>query len=290
MGDVDSTSTLLYIIKKNNVLHIQDHPLITCWHKRRLRTLRLALRYRSERGPPTEMQTQGSLIRSTLGYVGSFVQPQAVTCRAIGAIPWEQRCRALHDPFHCSVARSCMARRRRHAERALWIVKNMADAADVDVAVDTTTSDNTAWMSSTEGQQADKMPAEIVTPAVESSDSSLLPLALLNTVTILWGTQHAVIKLIVEGDLSPGVTNLARFGLAALLFSPWTPGLLQHPPPLPFTPDEPEARGMQSGELNKAGPDFAGAAETWQAGAELGLWMFLGFAFQAVGLQFTTAR
>lgn len=112
---------------------------------------------------------------------------------------------------------------------------------------------------------------------------SLLPLLLLNAVTVLWGTQHAVIKLILQGDLSPGLTNFARFGLAALLFSPWTPGLLRHPPSLHFA----SADGDGVDECDAA---KAGAAETWQAGAELGGWMFLGFAFQAVGLGFTTAR
>lgn len=121
--------------------------------------------------------------------------------------------------------------------------------------------------------------------------SPLLPLALLNAVTVLWGTQHAVIKLILQGNLSPGVTNFARFGIAALMFSPWTPGLLRDPPPLPFSPATvvtDAADGEQDGEGEKDGG--GAAAETWRAGAELGLWMFLGFAFQSIGLGFTTAR
>ncbi|CAM9397557.1 unnamed protein product, partial [Laminaria digitata] len=75
-----------------------------------------------------------------------------------------------------------------------------------------------------------------VVAATSSATSSLLPLALLNAVTLLWGTQHAVIKLVLQEDLSPGVTNFARFGIAALLFSPWTPGVLRDPPPIPFSP------------------------------------------------------
>lgn len=119
----------------------------------------------------------------------------------------------------------------------------------------------------------------------------ILPLVLLNAVTVLWGTQHAVIKLILQSDLSPGMTNLARFGLAALLFSPWTPGVLEHPPTLPFSPDEPLALDRaEEGEGEGVNLATTGAAETWRAGTELGLWMFLGFAFQAIGLGFTTAR
>ena len=130
-----------------------------------------------------------------------------------------------------------------------------------------------------------------VSQSNSSATSTLLPLALLNGVTVLWGTQHAVIKLVLQGDLSPGVTNFARFSIAALLFSPWTPGLLRDVPPLPFSP------AAQDKDLNTTqdwqggrGAEDGDAAEIWRAGAELGVWMFLGFAFQAIGLEFTTAR
>ena len=143
-----------------------------------------------------------------------------------------------------------------------------------------------------------------------ASSASLLPLALLNTVTLLWGTQHAVIKLVLQEDLSPGVTNFARFGIAALLFSPWTPGVLRDPPSIPFSStsiinnndsgeddDVSEASAFLSreedtdGDGDGGGGDGGGsAAETWRAGAELGLWMFTGFAFQSIGLGYTTAR
>lgn len=140
---------------------------------------------------------------------------------------------------------------------------------------------------------------------VASSAYSLLPLALLNTVTLLWGTQHAVIKLVLQEDLSPGVTNFARFGIAALLFSPWTPGVLRDPPSIPFSSaaddsgddDVSEASAFLAREEDTdddgdggGGGGGGSAAETWQAGAELGLWMFTGFAFQSIGLGYTTAR
>lgn len=140
--------------------------------------------------------------------------------------------------------------------------------------------------------------------------SSLLPLALLNAVTLLWGTQHAVIKLILQEDLSPGVTNFARFGIAALLFSPWTPGVLRDPPSIPFSPpaaeDVGDADAAEARREDEIGGDgdgggggggsatdawrAGGATEAWRAGAELGLWMFMGFAFQSIGLEYTTAR
>ncbi|CAM9661658.1 unnamed protein product, partial [Discosporangium mesarthrocarpum] len=119
--------------------------------------------------------------------------------------------------------------------------------------------------------------------------NSLSAFLLLNLVTVLWGTQHAVIKLILQDDLPPGVTNLARFGLAALIFSPWTPGLLREAPRLPFSPPLLD-KEWKGGEADGGGNGVvASAAETWRAGGELGVWMFLGFAFQAVGLGFTTA-
>ncbi|CAM9360438.1 unnamed protein product [Ectocarpus sp. 4 AP-2014] len=125
-------------------------------------------------------------------------------------------------------------------------------------------------------------------------ESSLLPLALLNAVTLLWGTQHAVIKLILQEDLSPGVTNFARFGIAALIFSPWTPGVLRDTPSIPdILTGQVGVGDKAGGELGAAdgsgGGGDAAAAETWRAGAELGVWMFLGFAFQSIGLGLTTA-
>lgn len=120
--------------------------------------------------------------------------------------------------------------------------------------------------------------------------SSLVPLALLNTVTVLWGTQHAVIKLILQEDLSPGVTNFARFAIAALIFSPWTPGVLRDTPSIPdLLTGQVDVGAKEGGELGAADGGGA-AAETWRAGAELGVWMFLGFAFQSIGLGLTTAR
>ncbi|KAK1868650.1 hypothetical protein I4F81_011134 [Pyropia yezoensis] len=85
------------------------------------------------------------------------------------------------------------------------------------------------------------------------------PLLLLNAVTVLWGSQHAVIKLAVDGA-PPSAVTLARFGIAAAAAAPFLPS--------PTTP---------------------GGRRTWAAGAELAAYMFAGYAFQAVGLLTTTA-
>lgn len=81
-------------------------------------------------------------------------------------------------------------------------------------------------------------------------------LGALNGVTILWGTQHAVMKLAVDAGVPPASLNLGRFAVASALLSPF----------------------------------LAGASATeLAAGLELGLWSFLGFALQTAGLATTTA-
>lgn len=84
----------------------------------------------------------------------------------------------------------------------------------------------------------------------------------LNAATLIWGTQHAVIKDIVA-DASPSSTNAARFLIAAVAALPWLPGA-------PWR-------------------ESTNATAAWTAGFELGCWSFLGFALQAVGLQYTSA-
>ena len=85
----------------------------------------------------------------------------------------------------------------------------------------------------------------------------------LNAATLIWGSQHAVIKDVVEAA-SPSSTNAARFLIAAAAALPWLPGAPWRAP-------------------------SANATAAWTAGLELGCWSFLGFALQAVGLQYTTA-
>jgi drug/metabolite transporter (DMT)-like permease len=127
---------------------------------------------------------------------------------------------------------------------------------------------------------------------------------LLNLVAVLWGTQHAVIKMVVA-DSDAGSFTLLRFGLAALVASPYTPGL---PKTFEFGPEksgnEQEDTSVDSSlsvtttstttasaaDDESSKTSGASVATTWRWGAEMGFWMFLGFAFQAVGLGSTTAQ
>lgn len=124
---------------------------------------------------------------------------------------------------------------------------------------------------------------------------------LLNGVAILWGTQHAVIKMVVD-DADAGPFTLLRFAIGALIAS--VPLLLpkaatledqvalleapntstsssQLEPILPITDEQQQKQSTKNINSNNT---------VWRWGAEMGFWMFLGFAFQAVGLATTTAQ
>jgi drug/metabolite transporter (DMT)-like permease len=119
-----------------------------------------------------------------------------------------------------------------------------------------------------------------------SSDASVVSVLLLNLVAILWGTQHAVIKTVVESSSDPAALTLMRFGLAALLASPYTPGLSNM-----LTRNKKDATTITNVNAKRRGvASQVEISTTWRWGREMGLWMFLGFAFQAVGLQSTTAQ
>lgn len=104
----------------------------------------------------------------------------------------------------------------------------------------------------------------------ESWESVLL----LNGVAVLFGSQHAVIKSTLDVFPSPSVVNLWRFLSSALLFSPALVTLLRDRPKIL----QEEVTGTT--EISSG---------IWQAGAELGLYTFLGFAFQAIGMETTSA-
>jgi drug/metabolite transporter (DMT)-like permease len=119
----------------------------------------------------------------------------------------------------------------------------------------------------------------------------------LNAVAILWGTQHAVIKTVVTDDESSAAAfTLCRFALAAALALP--AGITQ-------VVNRKQAVEDDASLLSSVRADAAAAAATttlqstntttdWVTlarwGAELGWWMFLGFGFQAIGLETTTAQ
>ena len=87
------------------------------------------------------------------------------------------------------------------------------------------------------------------------------PWLLLNAVVMLWSSDECLIKhMLATGQArSPAFLNATRFSVAAVAF-------------LPFLPS-PWQRGLWP---------------LWRSGADLGAWMFLGFATQTVGLQHTS--
>jgi drug/metabolite transporter (DMT)-like permease len=155
---------------------------------------------------------------------------------------------------------------------------------------------------------------------------------LLNLVAVIWGTQHAVIKGIVDdsaidigtgfvtwienadvksiqpsvvssangerGDSTAAYFTLARFGIAAILASPYMPGwglvLTCIRERFGFIKPKIDRSEFDDGTHNNPTQkvqeqSYSTIAHAWKYGAELGLYMFLGYAFQAIGLETTTA-
>jgi drug/metabolite transporter (DMT)-like permease len=94
-------------------------------------------------------------------------------------------------------------------------------------------------------------------------DDHVLGLASLNLVTIIWGSQHALIKDVVVHSELPSLLNAMRFLIAATIAI--CTRLLCRPC----------ATGFRYALL--------------RAGAELGVWQCLGFTLQLIGLHWTTA-
>jgi drug/metabolite transporter (DMT)-like permease len=133
---------------------------------------------------------------------------------------------------------------------------------------------------------------------------------LLNLVAILWGTQHAVIKSVLTGwdggsgfaagssiagpHVDPAVFTFARFTVAAAAATLGNIFASSRSAPSAgstvTTAQKAGSEGNRGGRgENKDGVKPASLASALRWGAEMGSWMFLGFAFQAVGLQYTTA-
>jgi drug/metabolite transporter (DMT)-like permease len=91
--------------------------------------------------------------------------------------------------------------------------------------------------------------------------------------------------------VDPAAFTLLRFGLAALLASPYTPNPLLALLPLRQQHDDSaNATRVTAVAYNATAVTVASARTTWRWGLEMGLWMFLGFCWQAIGLQYTTAQ
>ena len=102
----------------------------------------------------------------------------------------------------------------------------------------------------------------------QNTTSVVISVLLLNLVTIIWGTQHSIIKLVLDDEsILPSCFSFMRFFIAALVAAPFTPGI----------------SGSKS--ENEGNNDVV-----WRWGIEMGCWMLLGYAFQAIGLQYTTAQ
>jgi len=116
-------------------------------------------------------------------------------------------------------------------------------------------------------------------PMENRNDQYLVAFLTLNAVAVIWGTQHAVIKSSISSFHSTSLLNFWRFSSSALLFSPafvatvkdWCDQNFYSPSP----PSSPSSSSSPNSVL--------------VSGAELGLYTFLGFALQAIGLETTSA-
>jgi len=100
---------------------------------------------------------------------------------------------------------------------------------------------------------------------------------LLNLVAIIYGTQHPIIKISMSDFSSTSLVNFWRFFSSALLFSP---AFIQM-----FFNDIKKNEMIDSNNDDNNNNKY----DIYKAGIELGLYTFLGFAFQAIGLETTTA-
>ena len=134
------------------------------------------------------------------------------------------------------------------------------------------------------------------------ADIPLTAVALLNTVAIIWGTQHAVIKTVVD-DCDPSAFSFARFGLAVGLVLPYMPSLRPVFDKLMTSESTCNNGNIEGSASDNAGSmdestngDIEGSTSdnadlvAWRWGLEMGFWMFCGYAFQAIGLLNTTAQ
>lgn len=102
----------------------------------------------------------------------------------------------------------------------------------------------------------------------------------LNAVTVIWGSQHAVIKHLVSGTASvdggaPTLINAFRFGMAAVTTG--TLSLVRH------LSGCDAAAGANGPKTATRPPSLLRAA------TELSIWQAVGFTLQLVGLQWTSA-
>jgi len=121
--------------------------------------------------------------------------------------------------------------------------------------------------------------------ATSTTTSSSISFLILNAVAILWGTQHLVIKDAVLSYPSPALLNFARFLLSSLCFLP-----------VAWMNNDSLSSNDRNSDSNNYSESYSDSNMSndqsiilFKAGSELGLYIFLGFAFQAIGLVTTSA-
>ena len=143
---------------------------------------------------------------------------------------------------------------------------DLDETTAIDLLVDTEDRQDMYVDKGSRSNQAPWSPPSLGIP----SDAILL----LNLVTVLWGSQHAVIKLCVS-DIDPSSFTLVRFFLGAILATPaWLSSSL--------TNDTNVKGDIMTTRANSG--SLTMMKTTWRWGFEMGFWMFLGFAFQSIGL------
>lgn len=121
-------------------------------------------------------------------------------------------------------------------------------------------------------------------PALQQMLTKGLPaesMLLLNVVAVIWGSQHPVIKMVVD-DCDASAFSLLRFCFAAVIASIFAPPPMNFDDTTTTTNNNSTATAVLENDEDKT---LSKAKLTWRWGAEMGLWMFLGYAFQAIGLE-----
>ena len=117
---------------------------------------------------------------------------------------------------------------------------------------------------------------------------------LLNLVTVLWGSQHAIIKMALDDSTSnttPAGLNLARFVIAVAVMVPAalsTMGARSQAKTSDSTLSQ-RSTSEEEEQGNVVARADVNGVSVWQSGSELGLYTFAGYAMQSIGLQYTTA-
>ena len=117
---------------------------------------------------------------------------------------------------------------------------------------------------------------------------------LLNLVTVLWGSQHAIIKLALDdtsAHTSPAELNLTRFVIAAAVFvmAAFVPSRDREDSPVQGDGASAEAQGSAPEDTHQRDIEDRRGVGVLKAGTELGMYTFAGYAMQSIGLQYTSA-